>query len=278
MDYKTYSKLFPLEYVRSFLAADCREDGRDLSSVRQTTVDVNNLPLSNGSSIVTLGKTTVICGVKLEVGVPTLTAPREGSIVVKLTFPPSAGAHIVSIPNRPAFEMDTNAMTQQLQDYVGQCGLVDLDQLCIIENTAVWVAYVDIVVINDDGNVLDAAILAMSHALMNTKLPPTVSPDEKTVFIVEGEATTLQVNRKLAPLSFALIDQYLVADPSLAESRFAQSTLTVILDDQGNVCGMQKPGGKPISDAILGRALQSAAKRAGQLKVMQQSDSYPMAL
>ena len=277
MDEATYAKIFPLEYLRKFLAAECREDGRDLLSARKTVIEVNNLPTANGSSIVKLGDTVVVCGIKLEVGLPALDKPRDGSIVVKLSLPTSAGAHVVQVTNRAANELNVQAFSQQLQECVLECDLIDLSQLCIIENTAAWVIYADVVVVNDDGNVFDAALLALNHALKNTLLPHTFSPDEKTVYTTDGEPTPLQLNRLLAPTSFALIDEYLIADPALKEAQFSQASITVILDQDGVVCGLHKPGGKPISDAVLGKALQGAARRAGQLKHKQQSP-YPIEL
>ena len=45
--------------------------------------------------------------------------------------------------------------------------MLDLSQLCISEGRAVWVLYADMVCLNDDGAVFDAALLSFVSALQN---------------------------------------------------------------------------------------------------------------
>jgi exosome complex component RRP43 len=51
--------------------------------------------------------------------------------------------------------------------------LLPLHTLCIKPGKAVWVLYADIICINYDGNVTDAAVLALVAALRNSKLGST---------------------------------------------------------------------------------------------------------
>ncbi|XP_027746688.1 exosome complex component RRP43 isoform X3 [Empidonax traillii] len=54
----------PLEYYRRFLKENCRPDGRELGEFRATTVNIGSITTADGSALVKLGNTTVICGVK----------------------------------------------------------------------------------------------------------------------------------------------------------------------------------------------------------------------
>jgi exosome complex component RRP43 len=48
--------------------------------------------------------------------------------------------------------------------------LIDLHELCINENNAVWVLYADIVCLNYDGNVWDAILVSLVAALKSSNL------------------------------------------------------------------------------------------------------------
>jgi exosome complex component RRP43 len=52
-----------------------------------------------------------------------------------------------------------------LTNHIISTKLFSLDELCIADKQSVWVIYADIVCIDYDGNVLDAALLALVHAL-----------------------------------------------------------------------------------------------------------------
>ena len=55
-----------------------RPDGRLLNGFRPTTVHYGVITTANGSSMVRIGGTTVVCGVKAEVAEPKLGAPDQG--------------------------------------------------------------------------------------------------------------------------------------------------------------------------------------------------------
>jgi len=56
---------------------------------------------------------------------------------------------------------------------------VDLSKLIIGSGEAVWVAYLDIYVLDADGSVLDACLLAAVAALASMKSLPSVAVDKR---------------------------------------------------------------------------------------------------
>ena len=52
-------------------------------------------------------------------------------------------------------------------------GVLDLEQLCIVEGKAVWNLKLDVVCLNHDGSCTDAALLAVVGALANLRVPAT---------------------------------------------------------------------------------------------------------
>lgn len=60
------SKLESLEYYRTFLKKNCHLDGRELVEFRTTTVNISLTSTADGSTLVNLRNTTVICGIKVD--------------------------------------------------------------------------------------------------------------------------------------------------------------------------------------------------------------------
>lgn len=60
---------------------------------------------------------------------------------------------------------EAQALTYELQQLFNSAELLPRDALCIERGAEVWTLHVDLVVINADGSLLDAAVLAMVAAL-----------------------------------------------------------------------------------------------------------------
>lgn len=59
---------------------NCRPDGRELGEFRTTTVNIGSITTADGSALVKLGNTTVICGVKAELAAPAADSANKGYI------------------------------------------------------------------------------------------------------------------------------------------------------------------------------------------------------
>lgn len=55
--------------------------------------------------------------------------------------------------------------------YVLSGGSLDLKALCVLPGKTCWVVYVDALLLNDGGNVLDALSIAARAALALTRIP-----------------------------------------------------------------------------------------------------------
>lgn len=56
--------IHPVKYYRDFLNHDLRPDGRELDQFRPVVINVDSIGTADGSSIVKIGNTTVVCGIK----------------------------------------------------------------------------------------------------------------------------------------------------------------------------------------------------------------------
>jgi exosome complex RNA-binding protein Rrp42 (RNase PH superfamily) len=58
-----------------------------------------------------------------------------------------------------------------IEKVVKSSRITDREGLCILQGKLVWSLQVDLQLINDDGNLIDAFFLAAILALKNTRLP-----------------------------------------------------------------------------------------------------------
>jgi len=102
-DVSAYQRLHPRAYLQKFLEENIRPDGRNLDEVRSLQITtgkrflslspqcllstpssrIGSISTADGSALVKLGATTVVCGVKAEIAEPELDAPMAGFIGVK---------------------------------------------------------------------------------------------------------------------------------------------------------------------------------------------------
>lgn len=77
-----YQRLHPRAYLERFLAEQVRPDGREAEEWRDISLHVGSISTADGSALVRLGETTIVCGVKAEIAEPDLERPTEGFIGV----------------------------------------------------------------------------------------------------------------------------------------------------------------------------------------------------
>jgi len=150
----------------------------------------------DGSARVRIGQTVVLAGIQCEATHPTDTEPARGRIIVSLELAgvcsPVAGAAVARGGPGGAgrLEREQAALLELLQR-TASGGLVDLDALCAVEGRAVWTCHCDLYVLEHDGNLTDAALLAMSAALSNLKLPHVWYDEKLDSLVVEEPVPTL---------------------------------------------------------------------------------------
>lgn len=154
-----------MKYYRDYLNYDLRPDGRDLRKFRPVVINVDSIGTADGSAIVKVGNTTVVCGIKLELAQPKATEPENGFIVPNIELSPLCSAKFR--PGAPSEE--AQVLANIISDIIANAGCVDLKDLCIVKEKLVWVLYCDMTCLDYDGCVLDAAIIALTAALQNCR-------------------------------------------------------------------------------------------------------------
>ena len=222
---------------------------------RNARIEVGVIEKAEGSAHVWLGNTQVIAGVKVDVGSPFRDTPDQGVLTVHAEFVPLAS---------PLFEPgppDENAieLARVIDRSLREVGAIDLGALAIRPGEKVWVVWVDLYILDHDGNLFDASMLATMAALMTAKLP--YYEELETGDIVLDRSRTegpLPLKRKVVTVTLAKIGDYLVVDPDFEEESVADARLVVAVDDEGRVVGAQKTGPGGFTPEELLRAVDVA--------------------
>src|SRR6266568_651841 len=213
-----------------------RIDERGLESYRPIQIQVGLIEKANGSAQVFLGKSKVLAGIKVEIGEPFPDTPEEGVLTVNAELVPLAS---------PSFEMGPPSeaaieLSRVVDRGIRESKAIDLKSLVIQKGKKVQVVYVDVYVLDHDGNLIDAASMAALAALANSKVAKME---------VKGDE---------------VIEKTIVVDPSLEEEQVMSARLTVTIDKNGHLCAMQKGGLYGFTPDELKKAVHLAVAKAAE--------------
>jgi exosome complex component RRP42 len=242
------------DYIYNLMVKGKRQDGRGFKDFRDIKLETNIISKAEGSAKVTLGNTQVLVGVKLQTGTPFADSQDEGVIITNLELNPIASPEFEPGPPRE----EAIEMARVVDRGIRESGAIDINKLCISVGESVWIIYIDVHVLNDDGNVIDASCLAAIAALMTT-----IVPNEQY-----GIGTNVPLAMKEIPVGVTLskIGSKLMVDPSLDEEAICETKLTVVSSSDGSVAGMQKMGSAPLTEAELLEAIDMALEKAAELR------------
>jgi exosome complex component RRP42 len=215
-----------------------RSDQRDFATPRNLSIQVGVIDKADGSAWVKLGNTQVLVGVKLEVGTPYRDTPNEGVLQVNSELTPVASPTFEpGPPDENAVEL-SRVIDRSLRDPKA----IDLSSLVIRPGEKAWVLWIDVYVLDYDGNYFDASMLGVMAALMNTKVPEYEETESGEIIINREKETPLKLNRRVALVTSVKVGDYILIDPNLDEELLADSRMVIAFDEQGTIVGMQKSG------------------------------------
>ncbi|MEM0481194.1 MAG: exosome complex protein Rrp42 [Candidatus Aenigmatarchaeota archaeon] len=212
-----------------------RLDGRDFLSFRNIEIEKEIIPKAEGSARVKLGNTEVIAGVKVELSQPFPDNPNEGILIVNAEFPPIAHEKFEpGPPNETAIEL-----ARLVDRIIRSSEAIDLEKL-FIEEGKVYGIFIDIHVINHDGNLLDASTLASVAALQITKLPKY----ENGKLIRNEYAKKLEVEHLPIFVTIGKLNGNYIIDLTQFEEEIVKDKIAIGTREDKMICAIQKLSGK----------------------------------
>ncbi len=236
-----------------------RIDGRKLFDYRKIEIINKVSDNADGAARVKLGKTDVIAGVKFVPGEPYPDMPDEGSISVGVELLALASPEFESGPPREK----SIELSRVVDRGVRESKAIDFKKLCIKKGEKVWIGFVDIYILNYDGNLFDACSLAAISALKNSKLPKI----DLEYNIIKKEYSK-PIDLKYLPImtTFYKIGSTIVLDPILAEEKASTARLSISCSDENTLCAMQKGESGSFTQEEVMMCVETALKKSKELR------------
>ncbi len=215
-------------HINELLRKGARMDGRGPLDIREISVETGVIDTAEGSARVRYGDTEVLAGVKMAIGTPFPDTPDKGVLTTSMELIPMAHPDFESGPPGG----DAIELARVVDRGIRESGMVDVGKLCISPGEEVWMCFLDIYAINYDGNLFDAAALALVAALKTATVP--ASNFDK------GEDFPLPITCLPVTVTVAKIENTLIVDPTFDEEMVSSARLTVTSDENGDIRAMQK--------------------------------------
>ena len=246
--------------ISEVLSTGKRMDGRGFNDFRELSIKHNVLFKSEGSAEVWLGKTHVMVGVKVGTGTPFEDTPDEGVLMTNAEFTPIANAAWEPGPPKEGSIELARVVDRGLRS----AEVLDTSALKIISGKLVQIVYVDLYVLNYDGNLIDACSAGAIAALMGAK-KPVYNVVEKEAKL-SGEKVPLTVKKKPVAISIIKIGDKFILDPTADEEDVMDCRLTITFDEDGHICTMQKSGSEGLTLDEIKKCINMAQEKAPEIR------------
>lgn len=245
--------------ITDLLKLGLRIDGRKPDEFRKAKVEYGVSQTAEGSSRVTLGDTIVIAGVKTEIGTPYSDSPDQGNLMVGAELLPLSSPNFESgPPSEWAIEV-----ARVIDRGIRESHAIDVHKLVIKKGESVWTVIVDICAINDAGNLLDAASLAVLAALKDATFPKV---KDGVIDYHEKSKTKVPITKEPIAITVFKIGDELFVDPSHEEESEIDGRLTITTLGDGTLVSLQKGGESPLTIDEIDKMTDLATKHAKVLR------------
>ena len=232
-----------------------RPDGRRSDELRPVKITRNYLKHAEGSVLIEMGDTKVICTATLEDSVPPfLRGKNRGWITAEYGMLPRSSSE--RIP-REAARGRIGGRTQEIQRLIGRSLRAVVDLKALGEHT-IWI---DCDVIQADGGTRTASITGGFIALADA-----VQAAQK-----KGVLSANPLRDYLAAISVGKVDGNVLMDLSYAEDSKAEVDMNVVMTGHGHFVEIQGTAEHhPFAQSDLNRLLAMAKKAIKELVGLQQ--------
>jgi len=231
-----------------------RPDGRTNNEMRTVKITRNFIDTAEGSVLIEIGKTRVICTASIEERVPAfLKDKNRGWVTAEYSMLPRA-TQIRT--NRESATGRVSGRTHEIQRLIGRSlrSVVDLEAL---GQRTFWI---DCDVIRADGGTRTAAITGSFLCLADALL----------VAMKKGLIVKNPLKDYLAAISVGIVKNQPMLDLCFEEDSAAEVDMNVVMTGRGNMVEIQGTAeGAPFSEQDLGKMIKLAKEGIEQLVSVQ---------
>lgn len=236
-----------------------RPSGREISTMRQVKITRGFTPYAEGSVLIEVGQTVVLCNASvLDKVPPFLKGKNQGWVTAEYGMLPRS-THTRS--DREAARGKQSGRTQEIQRLIGRSlrAVTDLEKLG--ERTI----HLDCDVLQADGGTRCAAITGAWIALA----------DAVSKLLKAGQLTENPLNDRVAAVSVGMWNHHAILDLDYAEDSACDADMNIVMTGSGHYVEVQGTAeGQVFSRNELDALLTLAGKGIAQLLRVQQ-DAWP---
>ncbi|MDO5667232.1 MAG: ribonuclease PH [Alcaligenaceae bacterium] len=236
-----------------------RPSGREISAMRQVKITRGFTPYAEGSVLIEVGQTVVLCNASvLDKVPPFLKGKNQGWVTAEYGMLPRS-THTRS--DREAARGKQSGRTQEIQRLIGRSlrAVTDLEKLG--ERTI----HLDCDVLQADGGTRCAAITGAWIALA----------DAISKLLQEGQIAENPLNDRVAAVSVGMWKKHAILDLDYAEDSACDADMNIVMTGSGHYVEVQGTAeGQVFSKSELDSLLNLAGKGIAQLLRVQQ-DAWP---
>ncbi|KAL1355689.1 hypothetical protein HN51_007684 [Arachis hypogaea] len=253
------------KFIETALLSELRVDGRRPFDYRKLTIKFGK---DDGSSEVQLGHTHVMAIVSAQLLQPYKERPNEGTLAVFTEFSPMADPSFE--PGRP--RESAVELGRIIDRGLRESRAVDTESLCVLSGKLVWAVRIDIHILDNGGNLVDAANIAALAALLTFRRPECSlgGEDGQQVVVHPPEVRDpipLIIHHLPIAVTFGFFsnENIMVIDPTYHEEAVLTGRMTATVNANGDVCSIQKAGGEGVYQQVLMHCLKLAHVKAGDI-------------
>ena len=235
------------DYLSKLAEQGKRADGRTFNEFRKIEIETGLISKAEGSARVKIGNTQVVAGIKILIGTPYPDTPDSGVMTTAAELIPMASPDFEAGPPRE----NAIELARVVDRGIRESKIIEVDKLCLEPGEAIWMVFIDIHIIDFDGNLFDTSSLAALAALHNAVIPierlrsDLEKLQEKFPSVkkyLEEHPTDYPLPLQEPPISCTSVkyNNVIMIDPALDEEEIAEARLTVATDKNGDIRAMQK--------------------------------------
>ncbi|KAL4657410.1 exosome complex component RRP42 [Arapaima gigas] len=252
-------------YIMHGVRDDLRVDGRGCEDYRHMEIETDVVSNTDGSARVKMGYTDILVGIKAEIGKPRPMVPDEGYLEF---FVDCSANATPEFEGRGGEELGSE-ISSTLYKVFSNRNSLDMKALCIAPGEHCWVLYVDVLLLQCDGNLLDATSVAIKAALFSTRIPKVhISEDEEGTKELElsddpYDCMRLEVEDVPCIVTLCKIGHRHVVDATLQEKACSMASLLISVTRKGTVTCIRKVGGGSLDPESIFEMTETG-KRVGK--------------
>ncbi len=242
MDVKRIISRIEKNFIKSNLRKEERIDGRGLWDYREYKIKADIIASAEGSADVFLGDTRLMTGLKYEVGPPFPDLPDKGVCTVMAELLPLASPLFErGPPNEQSIEL-----ARVVDRGIRHADCVQTEKLCIKEKEAVYILFIDMYVVNHDGNLIDVGAVSALTTLLSAHIPEGIYGDNGLEWTGKYLTGKDLVNELPLAITYGKIDDIIFLDPKLPEELVCEGKISISVTEN-KITSIQKSGAATFS-------------------------------